>query len=51
MRLPFAVLISLAGILAACATLNRPMQDLCAKQMISIGFTETQAIKGCRSAV
>lgn len=51
MRYPFAVLIALAGICAACATLNRPLQDICTNQMMANGFTQIQAIKRCRTAI
>lgn len=47
----FAVLIAIAGIAAACATVSRPLQDLCARQMVAHGFTETQASNRCRNAV
>jgi hypothetical protein len=51
MRYPFAVLIALAGIFAACATISRPLQDLCATQMVGTGFTKAQATKRCRTAI
>lgn len=51
MTYPFALLIALAGILVACATVKRPLHDLCVRQMVANGFAETQAINRCRNVV